>query len=110
MSDYPVEVSVTDVQRLMAEDKIVLIDCRESDEYDVARIDGSVLIPMSSWMNEQHKLPENKDQHIVVHCHHGGRSLRVTNWMRENGFVNTQNMTGGIDAWSQQIDASVPQY
>ncbi|MEZ6116128.1 MAG: rhodanese-like domain-containing protein [Pirellulaceae bacterium] len=47
---------------------------------------------------------------IVVHCHHGGRSLRVTEWLLAQGFPNVQNMTGGIDAWSEQIDPTVPKY
>jgi rhodanese-related sulfurtransferase len=46
----------------------------------------------------------------VVHCHHGGRSLRVAHWLREQGFANAQSMAGGIDRWSQEIDPSVPRY
>jgi rhodanese-related sulfurtransferase len=51
-----------------------------------------------------------KDKSIIVHCHHGGRSLRMVLWMRKNGFLNCLNMAGGIDAWSIEIDPEVPQY
>jgi rhodanese-related sulfurtransferase len=51
-----------------------------------------------------------KEGHIVVHCHHGGRSLRVTQFLRQQGFEQAQNMAGGIDAWSVEVDAAVPRY
>jgi adenylyltransferase/sulfurtransferase len=47
---------------------------------------------------------------LVVHCHHGGRSLRVANWLREQGFSQAQSMAGGIDQWSLEIDPTVPRY
>jgi rhodanese-related sulfurtransferase len=47
---------------------------------------------------------------IVVHCHHGIRSLRVTNWLRQQGFEQAQSMRGGIAAWSNDVDPSVPTY
>lgn len=106
----PVEVDVLEVKRLLDAQEIVLIDCREPDEFDVAKIDGSLLMPMSRWNEIAEQLQEHAGKRIVVHCHHGGRSLRVTQWMRMNGFPETQNMTGGIDAWSTRVDASVPQY
>jgi rhodanese-related sulfurtransferase len=110
MSHLPIEIDVYDVKRLLDEQAIVLIDCREPDEWETAKIDGAVLMPMRSWQEESQRLSEFADKPIVVHCHHGGRSLRVTNWLRENGFPDAQNMTGGIDAWSSKIDPGVPQY
>jgi rhodanese-related sulfurtransferase len=63
------------------------------------------------------ELPERLDeietwrsQRIVVHCHHGVRSLRVTNWLRQQGFAQAQSMRGGIEAWSNDVDPSVPTY
>ena len=88
----------------------VLLDCREQDEYETARIDGSMLIPMSELVERVTELEPLSEKHIVVHCHHGGRSLRVTNWRRAQGFQQTQNMTGGIDAWSLEVDSTVPRY
>lgn len=105
-----IEIDVVEVQRKLTAGEIVLIDCREESEWQTAKIPEAVLLPMSRWAEVLEQLNDYTDRHIVVHCHHGGRSLRVTRWMRENGFPNTQNMTGGIHAWSQQIDPSIPQY
>ncbi|MEZ6134307.1 MAG: rhodanese-like domain-containing protein [Pirellulaceae bacterium] len=109
MSQTPIEIDVAEVKRLLDEQAIVLIDCREADEWNTAKIDGAVLLPMSNWAVESQKLSQF-DRRLVVHCHHGGRSLRVTRWLRENGFPDAQNMTGGIHAWSEQVDSQVPQY
>lgn len=106
----PFEVDVQTVQRQLNAGEIVLIDCREPSEWQTARIEGAVLMPMSRWAELAAQLMQFADREIVVHCHHGGRSMQVTRWMRENGFPNTRNMTGGIQAWSEQVDASVPLY
>jgi rhodanese-related sulfurtransferase len=93
-----------------AGEKFLLLDCREKDEFETARIDGSVLIPMSELQGRVAELESQREEHIVVHCHHGGRSLRVTHWLRNQGFAKVQNMAGGIDQWSQEIDPDVPRY
>jgi len=91
-------------------DDFVLIDCREEAEHATAHIDAARLIPMSQMMARAAELEAWRDKHIVVHCHHGGRSMKVTQWLRSQGFDLAQSMAGGIDAWSQQIDPSVPRY
>ena len=106
----PIDIYPNEVKHLLREGNIVLIDCREQSEWDVAKIAGAILMPMSNWANEIERLNDFAGQHIVVHCHHGGRSLRVTQWLRGNGFPDAQNLVGGIDAWSQEIDPSVPRY
>ena len=108
--ELPLEISVQETKELLDSGQIVLIDCREPDEYEVAKIEGSVLLPMSQWAEKASELEEMKGGRIVVHCHHGGRSLRVTNWLRQNGYPDTQNMTGGIDQWSAEIDPSISKY
>lgn len=110
-SELPIEVDVTSVAGIQqAGDDFLLLDVRESDEYATARIEGSVLIPMSELQERFEELESHRDRHIVVHCHHGGRSMQVTQALRAAGFSKTQNMAGGIDAWSQQVDSSVPRY
>lgn len=110
MSQLPLEVSVQEVADLEASDPSwVLVDVREPSEYEIASIGNAVLLPMSNWADHGEELEEMRDKRIIVHCHHGGRSLRVTEWLRENGY-EAQNMTGGIDAWSQHIDQNVPRY
>lgn len=88
----------------------LLLDCRESDEHAVARIDGSRLLPMSEIQQRIGELEEFRACDIIVHCHHGGRSLRVAAWLRQQGFPRARSMSGGIDEWSQTIDPSVPRY
>jgi rhodanese-related sulfurtransferase len=116
MSELPIEIDVAAVQRLLdtasktSDDSFVLLDVREKDEYDYASIDGSRLLPMSELQQRIGELESLKDTHIVVHCHHGGRSLNVTQFLRQQGFTQVQNMTGGIDDWSLQINADVPRY
>lgn len=106
-----IEVSVVEVDALQKSgESFVLLDVREQHEYDATRINGSVLIPMSELGERVAELEPHKDEHIVVHCHHGGRSLQVTHALRQAGFTNVQNMAGGIDAWSLEIDSSVPRY
>lgn len=109
-ADLPVDLDVQAVKELLDNDSIVLVDCREQDEYNLVRIDGYVLIPMSEIQNRLRELEAHKSEHIVVHCHHGGRSRRVTNWLRQQGYDKVQNMAGGIDDWSVQIAPDLPRY
>jgi rhodanese-related sulfurtransferase len=107
----PLEVDVSAVAKLRAAgEKFTLLDCREPSEHQTAHIEGSTLIPMREISGRMGELEPFKSERIIVHCHHGGRSMRVTQWLREQGFPKVQNMAGGIDAWSQQIDPSVPRY
>jgi rhodanese-related sulfurtransferase len=96
--------------RLTAQDGLVLIDCREVDEYATASIAGARLIPMSELAARLAELTPLRESEMVIHCHHGVRSLRVTAWLREQGFASAQSMSGGIDRWSQEIDPSVTRY
>ena len=69
-----------------------------------------MLIPMGEITSRVDELAGNEEKRVVVHCHLGGRSLRVTQWLRTNGFRNAQNMSGGIEAWSNEVDSTVPRY
>jgi len=111
MSSDSIEVDVKSVKQMLDRgDDFLLLDCRNDDEYKVARIEGAVLLPMPQLPERVGELEAHKDRPIVVHCHHGGRSLRVTHWLRNQGFTNVRNMTGGIDAWSQEVDTNVARY
>lgn len=97
--------------RLDAGDAVQLIDCREPGEYQICRIEGAELIPMNTTparLQSIEALADGAD--LVVYCHHGVRSLNVTNWLRSQGVENVQSLEGGIDLWSVMIDASVPRY
>ncbi len=88
----------------------LLLDCREPNEYETARIAEATLLPMSELAERVGELEPHKGRRIVVHCHHGGRSLRVANWLRQQGFEQAQSLAGGIDAWALTVDPSVPRY
>ena len=85
-----------------------LLDVSEDQEVDTCAIEGSLHIAMSELMERLDELP--KDQPLVVMCHVGGRSSQVVQWMHANGFENALNLTGGISAWSAEIDSSIPTY
>jgi rhodanese-related sulfurtransferase len=104
--DY--EITPEEVNAL-PNDEFILLDVREPWEFELASIEGSKHIPMGDVPSRANQ-ELDPDQHIVVVCHHGVRSMSVTNWLRQQGFENSQSMRGGINAWSQQIDAKVPTY
>jgi rhodanese-related sulfurtransferase len=106
------EIDVRSVKQLLdaGEPDFLLLDCREPSEHATAQIAGATLIPMKTIPSRLEELEPFRQGRVVVHCHHGGRSTRVTHWLRQQGFTNVQNMTGGIDAWSQEIDPAVPRY
>lgn len=110
-SEFPIEIDIATVSGLLSSgEDFLFLDCREADEYATAKIEGAVLLPMSEIQDRLGELSESRDKQIVVHCHHGGRSLRVARWLRGQGFDKAQSMAGGIDGWSLQIDPEVPRY
>ena len=110
-TELPIEVDVATVNEMQQkEEAFLLLDVREQNEYDIAKIEGSVLLPMSELRLRLEELEPHQDSRIVVHCHHGGRSMQVTHALRERGYDHAQNMAGGIDAWSLQVDSSVARY
>jgi sulfur-carrier protein adenylyltransferase/sulfurtransferase len=104
------EITATELkQRMDAGDDIQLIDVRQPNEYAYAKIDGAKLIPLGELMNRMGEIDESKE--TVVHCHLGGRSARAIDAMQRAGFKgNLLNLKGGITAWSDEVDPSVPKY
>jgi len=105
--DY--EIQPEDVKRLRdAQAEFTFLDCREPWEYQAAHIEGTKHIPMQDIpMRIQELDPED---HIIVICHHGVRSMNVTAWLRQHGFDKVQSLAGGIDRWSRVVDSKVPTY
>jgi sulfur-carrier protein adenylyltransferase/sulfurtransferase len=95
-------------QKMDAREAFELIDVREPFEYEIARIDGSKLIPLGEIAERTDEL--QRELTIVVHCHSGGRSAEAVRLLQQRGFTNVYNLVGGIDAWSDEIDSSVPKY
>jgi adenylyltransferase/sulfurtransferase len=107
----PLQVSCRDVKdRIDRGESFLLLDCRESDEHALARIEGSVLIPMGELPDRLAEIQEWRDKSIIIHCHHGGRSLNVATWLRQQGFDAAQSMLGGIEEWALRIDPRVGRY
>ncbi len=89
----------------------VLVDVREPEEYAVAKIAGSRLIPMQSIPAQLQEIEGfSDDRDVLVMCHHGVRSLQVVQWLREHGIENCFSVAGGIERWSLEIDPAVPRY
>ncbi|MFB3148806.1 MAG: molybdopterin-synthase adenylyltransferase MoeB [Thermodesulfobacteriota bacterium] len=87
---------------------VVVLDVREYHEYDICNIEGSVLIPLGEIADRIDEL--NEDDEIIVHCHHGGRSMKATQFLKDKGFKNVKNLAGGIDAWAEKYDPDMPRY
>lgn len=112
MTDLPLELSTTEAAARLeaAEPRPLLLDCRTAEEHATARIASAMLIPMHELAGRIAELDAWRELPIIVHCHHGVRSLRVATWLRARGFTRVQSMAGGIDAWSVGVDPSVPRY
>ncbi len=95
--------------KLQRGDAFTLLDVREPWEFEAARIEAAKLMPMGD-VPARANQELDPDQHIVVLCHHGVRSMNVTVWLRQQGFEKVQSLRGGIDAWSRNIDPKVPVY
>ena len=106
----PIEITPSDVKRSIdAGEEFSLIDVREPEEHRISRIDGATLIPMRELPKQFDRL-EEVAMPLIVFCHHGVRSLTVVQWLREQGLAECQSMSGGIDAWSRDIDQNIPRY
>jgi rhodanese-related sulfurtransferase len=94
--------------RLKRGESVLLIDVREPVEYEIARIEGARLLPLSSFQEWSGTL--DSSQEIVFMCHHGIRSAQVCAFLAQQGFDKLFNLAGGIDRWSEEVDNNVPQY
>lgn len=108
MSDSPIEIDVVQTKSQLEQGDSVLVDVREGFERDICTIENSMHIPMGEIPARLNELP--KDKEILVHCHHGGRSLKVVHFLRQNGYERSTNVGGGIDSWSLQIDSKLQRY
>jgi adenylyltransferase/sulfurtransferase len=96
--------------RLAKPDAPLLIDVRESWEHDTARIPGAQWMPAGMLESRLAELEPWRSRPVVIHCHHGGRSRKACELLLSRGFERVENLAGGIDAWSTQVDPSVPRY
>lgn len=104
------QITATELKkRLDAGDDIQLIDVRQPDEYNFARIEGAKLIPLGEIVKRMDEIDENRE--TVIHCKAGGRSAKAITALKNAGFKgNLKNLAGGITAWSNEVDPKVPKY
>jgi rhodanese-related sulfurtransferase len=103
------EINVHDLKaKRDAGDSFVLLDVREPDELVTVSLPWAKAIPMGDVPQHLDELPPDKE--IIVMCHHGGRSERVTRFLNANGFPNAKNLAGGIDAYAIEIEPDLARY
>jgi len=105
---HPDEVTVQQMKEALAGNDIAVIDVREHDEAEIAKIDGVPMIPLSELPQRFTELDPN--QTIYLHCKMGARSLKAVNFLKQQGFKYCKSVAGGINAWAEEIDPSVPRY
>lgn len=102
------EISVEELKRrLNANDPITIVDVREPFEYRICNI-GGLLIPMGSLPSKLDALKSSDE--IAVICHHGNRSRRAVDFLKNRGFERARNVVGGIEAWADRIDPTMARY
>ena len=89
-------------------DDLLLIDVREPEEFELARVEGAELLPLSRFQEWAGALDPARE--TVVMCHHGIRSAQVCAYLSRQGFEKIYNLSGGIDRWSTEVDPSIPRY
>ncbi len=103
------EITVRQLHERLSNNRgVFILDVRQPHEYEICRIPGSKLIPLNELPTRIHEL--DRSQEIVVHCKMGGRSAKAVKFLREAGFEKVKNLKGGILAWSDEVDPSVPKY
>jgi adenylyltransferase/sulfurtransferase len=113
-SALPAEQEMTVEQLKQVQDRrepLFLLDVREPQEFQICRIPGSTLIPLGELPNRLAEIPTGPGAPpIVVHCKMGGRSAKAVKLLRDRGFADAKNLTGGVLAWIDRIDPSQPKY
>ena len=102
------EISVAELKQRMDRGDVNLIDVRDAQEYEICRISGSRLLPLREIPDRVNEF--NLTDEYIFHCHTGVRSARAVSLLRELGFKRVKNLKGGIDAWAEEIDTSIPRY
>jgi adenylyltransferase/sulfurtransferase len=108
-ADSDLEITVDELKkRLDRNDRVFILDVRNPEEFQICRIPGSTLLPLPELPQRFREL--SQDQEMVIHCKSGMRSLKATNFLRQQGFRKVKNLKGGILAWATSIDPTMPKY
>jgi rhodanese-related sulfurtransferase len=95
-------------ERVRGGEDLLLVDVREPEEYELARVEGARLLPLSLFNEWAPTL--DPERPTVFICHHGIRSAQVCAYLSRQGFEKIYNLSGGIDRWSAEVDPSIPRY
>jgi rhodanese-related sulfurtransferase len=105
------DVSANELKRMLESGvRMLLLDVRQPEEHAFAHIKGDVLLPLNELPSRTGELAPHAAHPVVIYCHHGIRSLHAAEFLRAKGFADVRNLSGGIDAWSREVDPSVPRY
>lgn len=104
------EISPRDAAAKVKSGKCLVLDCRTEAEWDVARVEGAVLIPLHELDLRSDEIEVDAETEILTLCHHGRRSLTAAMMLQNKGFPKTRSIVGGIELWAIDIDKSVPRY
>jgi rhodanese-related sulfurtransferase len=106
-----IEISCRDLLQQMENGHAVrLVDVRQPWENQLARLPGSLLIPLNELPQRTTEIPAEPAAAVVVYCHHGVRRLSAVAYLGRLGYQNVRSLAGGIDAWSCEVDPTVPRY
>ena len=112
-SHDPMEISPEELQELLVRPgprPFRLIDVREEDEFAICRLDWAELIPLAQLAEQAPLRLVDKDKPVVVYCHHGMRSSHAAHLLHRLGYEEVYNLTGGIEAWAEQVDPTMARY
>jgi rhodanese-related sulfurtransferase len=104
-------ISATELAAMLkSENPPRLLDVREPDEFNIVALPNAILLPLGQIPEQYDELDYLKETPLVVYCHHGVRSLHAMQFLQHVGFKNLMNLSGGIDAWSREVDPRTPRY
>ena len=87
-----------------------LLDVREFEEFEIVALPNARLVPLGQIPARVEQIADWKNEPVVVYCHHGIRSMHAINFLTHAGFTDLTNLSGGIDAWSREVDPKLPRY
>lgn len=105
-------IGAQDLYQLLSnrDTSIRLIDVREKDEYAICSISGAELLPLSDFLELVQQLLVDKEENLVLYCHHGMRSRKAARWLSSQGYLHVFYLAGGIDSWAVSVDLKMPRY
>jgi adenylyltransferase/sulfurtransferase len=104
------QITPTELAARLGKEPVYLLDVRQPWEHETASLPGSALIPLNELDARLAEVQPPDGSLLVAYCHHGVRSLTAAHVLQRNGFTNVASLAGGIDAWSLEVDPSVPRY